>query len=339
MNRLARRLLLLLLGALLLSTAVLERPVEAGGGGKPEEVRLQLKWLHQAQFAGYYAARDRGYYADEGLDVTILPGGPELAAEDVVNAGAAEFGINWMSALLRAREAGKPLVNIAQIFQDSGMRLVAFKSSGIKKVEDLAGRRVGVWFSGNEYQFMALAAKFHLSPPAEHMTVVEQPFEMTPFLQGELDVAHAMTYNELRYVLHTAKRKELRIFDYNRLGVSILEDGIFAREDWLQTHPETAVKFLRASFRGWKWAVEHPEAAARMSFQYAGPEAPGGLVHQRHMARGVARLVRGQGKRRPIGYLSPGRYERTWKTLVEQGVLAAEPQGAYTTEYWRRARR
>jgi NitT/TauT family transport system substrate-binding protein len=331
----------LVAAALLLCTLAPEPPgarASAADGGARPRVRLQLKWLPQAQFAGYYVALDRRFYAEEGLDVAILPGGPSIASEEVVNAGNAEFGVDWLESLLVAREAGKPLVNVAQIFQRSGMRLITFRDSGIESIDEFRGKRVGVWFAGNEFRFMALMDKHGMDPPADFMTVVSQPAEMTSFLERDLDVAHAMTYNELITVEEAVGREALRIFDYNKLGFPLLEDGLFARKDWLRANREVAVRFLRASIRGWKWAQRHPRAAGRISFRHAPRDTSGGLHHQIRMAEEVAELLLPKGRaHHPIGYMDADLYRKTWKTLKQERVIHSEPENAYTREYWRAA--
>jgi NitT/TauT family transport system substrate-binding protein len=301
-------------------------------------VTLVLKWVPQAQFAGYFIALDKGYYKAQGLNVTIKPGGPDVVPETVVAGGGADFGLDWFSALLAARDRGVPLVNIAQIFQASGMRIISFKSSGINSIQKFRGKRVGVWFSGNEYQFMALMNKYHMSPPKNYMTVVSQPFVMTPFLTRKLDVAHAMTYNELGVVLEAGvKLSQLNVFDYNKLGVSILEDGIFANQSWLKSHSAIAVKFLRASIKGWQYAVAHQTEAGTISFNHA-PSGTTTLHHQIYMAQQVAKLIMyGAGLNHPIGYMDPMTYHRTWATLLAQGVIKKAPSGAYTQVYWHQA--
>lgn len=301
-------------------------------------VTLQLKWLNQAQFMGYYVAIQKGFYRQNGLNVTIKVGGPDVAPEQVVASGAAQFGIDWLSALITSREQGLPLQNIAQIYQASGMRLITFKSTGITSINQFRNKKVGVWFAGNQYQFYALMAKYHMSPPASYMHVVSQPFTMDLFLNHTLDVAHAMTYNELGIVESQVPASRLRIFDYNKLGVSILEDGIFGKPSWLRSHARIAAEFLKGSIEGWRWAVAHPVLAGRISFQYAGANAPGGLAHQVYMARQVAKLIDyGPGMMHTIGYMDPTAFKRTWKTLLAQGVIHRAPVYAYNQTYWRMA--
>lgn len=302
-------------------------------------VTLVLKWVPQSQFAGYFVAADKGYYRQEGLNVTIKPGGPDIVPEQVVAGGAAQFGIDWLSALLVAREKGLPIVNIAQVFQATGMRLIAFKSSGITSIQGFRGHTVGVWPSGNEYQFYALMHKEGMSPPQKYMHVVTEGFVMDPFLNHQLDVAHAMTYNELGVVLeHGVPMSRLRIFDYNKLGVSILEDGIFSTPGYLHSHRDVAVRFLRASIRGWRYAVAHPDEAGRISFSHAPSAEKTTLAHQIYMARQVAKLIMyGPGKTHPIGYMDPALFRRTWTTLLTEGVIKHRPNFAYNQQYWRAA--
>src|SRR5947207_7491063 len=223
----------------------------AGHGQSLDTVRLQLKWVTQTQFAPYYAAKANGFYAAEGLDVAIRAGGPDIVSEQVVASGGAEFGIDWLPSLLAARDQGTPLVNIAQIFAASAMRQLAFKSSGIRGVPDLRGRRVAVWFGGNEFELLATLEKYGIDR-AKDVTLVPQPFDMNLLLQKRVDAAAAMTYNEYKQVLDAGVRPDdLVVIDFNREGTAMLQDGIFVREDWLREHKPVAARFLRASLRGW----------------------------------------------------------------------------------------
>ena len=307
-----------------------------------DNVTLVLKWVPQAQFAGYYVALNKGFYRQQNLNVTIKPGGADVVPEQVVVGGGADFGIDWLSGLLVARSHGLNIQNIAQIYQASGMRMITYKSSGIDSIAKFRGHKVGVWPSGNEYQFYALMNKYHMSPPQNFMTVVTEGFDMTPFLNHQLDVSQAMTYNELWVVLeHGIKLSQLNVFDYNKLGVSILEDGIFSTPGYLKSHPSIAVRFLKASIEGWNWAVQHPVQAAVITYGYtpAGTRAQGTRLHQIHMAHEVVKLISyGPGLTHPIGYMDPSLYHRTWSILLQRGVIKHAPTaGAYTQVYWQQA--
>jgi NitT/TauT family transport system substrate-binding protein len=330
--RIARSLLMALL--ILLGGSL---PVRAGGRPPSHltHLTLQLKWFPQAQFAGYFVAQQLGFYRQQGLDVSILPGGPTITPETRIAAGVADIGVDWLPALLVARDHGENLTNIAQIFQASGMRLITFRSTGIQRIAQLRGKRVGVWFAGNQYQFYALMSRYHMSPPEKYMTVVPQDFTMQQFLTHQIDAGNAMTYNELGIVYeHGIRPSRLTIFDYNHLGVGVLEDGLFARTAWLRTHASVAVRFLRASIRGWRWTVAHPNQAGLIAYHHE-PRGYSRPVHQMFMARQVALLVmHGLGIRHTIGYMDPRLYARTWRILLREHVIRNVPHNAYARQYW-----
>jgi NitT/TauT family transport system substrate-binding protein len=259
--------------ALVLGLAALV--VGCGGGDEeasPAEeltpVTLQSKWVVQAQFAGYYAAVDQGFYEDEGLDVTIRAGGPDIVPEQVVLGGQAEFGIDWLDNLLATRDQGQSIVNIAQVFTRSGMTEVTWKDTGLDEITKLEGKKVGVWLGGNEHKLFAALTKNGLDPQGD-VEVVAQPFSMDLFLNREVDAAAAMTYNELAQVLEVENPEtgelytldDLNVFLMSELGTGALEDGIFVREDWIaeEANQDVAKRFLKASFRGWTHCRDNPD--------------------------------------------------------------------------------
>src|SRR5262249_2346657 len=224
-----------------------------GATQAPDKVTLQLKWVTQAQFAGYYPAKAKGFYSAEKLDVTIRPGGPDIVPEQVVAGGGAQFGIDWLPSLLSARDQGAPLTNVAQVFAHSGMREIAFKSSGIKGPADLRGRKVAVWFGGNEFELLATLEKYKIDRNKD-VALVQQPFDMNLLLQKRVDAAAAMTYNEYKQVLDAGvKPDDLVVIDFNHEGTAMLEDGIFVNADWLRDakNKQVAARFLRAALKGW----------------------------------------------------------------------------------------
>lgn len=259
-----------LAAALTVLSAALVTAGCGGGGGDKEltPVTLQLKWVTQAQFAGYYAAKEKGFYEDEGLDVTIRPGGPDIVPEQVVLGGQAEFGIDWLDNLLATRDQGQKIVNIAQVFTRSGMTELTWKDSGIDQISELRGKKVGVWLGGNEHKLFAALTKNGLDPQKD-VKVVAQPFDMNLFLNREVDAAAAMTYNELAQVLEVENPDtgelytldDLNVFKMSDLGTGALEDGIFVREDWIadEANQDVAKRFLKASFRGWIYCRDNPD--------------------------------------------------------------------------------
>lgn len=303
-----------------------------------DKVRLQLKWVTQAQFAGYYAAKEKGFYTEENLDVTILPGGPDIVPEQVVAGGGAEFGIDWLPSLLSAREQGTPLVNIAQVFQYSGMREVAYKTSGIKTAADLKGRKVAVWFGGNEFELLATLEKYKIDKDKD-VTLVQQPFDMNLLVNKQVDAAAAMTYNEYRQVLDAgAKPEELVVIDFNEEGTAMLEDGIFAKEDTLKGDKgkDVAARFLRASLKGWEYCRDHPDECVDIVVKQS-PTLP--KPHQMWMMAEVNKLIWGPPKPSvDLGYMDATALKRTADIAYRFKVIKKPAEEtAYTHDVWERA--
>ncbi len=302
------------------------------GGALAQEVTLQLKWVTQAQFAGYYVALDQGFYEEEGLDVTIKPGGPDIAPPQVIAGGGADVIVEWMPAALAAREAGLPLVNIAQPFKSSGMMLTCRNDSGVTSTEDFPGHTLGVWFFGNEYPFLSWMSTLGIPTDGgpDGVTVLKQGFNVDPLLQKQAACISTMTYNEYWQVIDAGLAPEdLTVFKYQDQGVATLEDGLYVLEDRLSDPDfvETMAKFVRASMKGWKWAEEHPEDAAMIVLDN---DATGAQTeaHQVRMMGEVAKLTAGSD-----GSLDPADYERTVQTLLSAGsdpVITKAPEGAWT---------
>jgi NitT/TauT family transport system substrate-binding protein len=207
-----------------------------GTGAQAEDVKLQLKWVTQAQFAGYYVAQAKGFYEEEGLNVTILPGGPDIAPTQVIAGGGADVVVEWMPAALAAREKGLPLVNIAQPFASSGLMLTCLAETGITKPEDFADKTLGVWFFGNEYPFLSWMSQLGFATDGSPggVTVLKQGFNVDPLLQKQAACVSTMTYNEYWQVIDAGITPEqLVTFKYEDMGVATLEDGLYALEDRL----------------------------------------------------------------------------------------------------------
>jgi NitT/TauT family transport system substrate-binding protein len=299
-----------------------------------DEVTLQLKWVTQAQFAGYYVALEKGFYEEENLDVTILPGGPDIAPTQVIAGGGADVVVEWMPAALAAREKGLPLVNIAQPFKDSGMMLTCWGDVGIEGPSDLADRTLGVWFFGNEFPFLSWMSQLGLGTEGRgegSVEVLKQGFNVDPLLQRQADCISTMTYNEYWQVIDAGvDPSELVTFKYEDQGVATLEDGLYVLEENLDdpAFVDKMERFVRASMKGWKYAEENPVEAADIVLEY---DETGAQTeqHQRRMMEEVAKLTAGSE-----GALDPADYERTVQTLLAGGsdpVITAEPEGAWTS--------
>lgn len=302
-------------------------------------VRLQLQWVAQSQFAGYFAALDQGYYEEEGLDLTILEGAVEIVPQQVVASGGAEFGIAWVPKVLESREAGADLVNIAQIFQRSGTLEVAFVDSGIETVEDFRGRNIGTWGFGNEHELFAAMRAVGIDPNnPEDVTIVQQPFDMSLLLNGELDAAEAMIYNEYAQVLEQTnpdtgelyQPEDLNVIDFNDVGTAMLQDHIFVSEAWLaeEGNEDIAERFLRATYRGWIFCRDNFDECVEIVLD-AGTTL--GESHQRWMLNEINGLI--WPSPNGIGMLDEELWDQTVAVALEGEVISEEPdEAAYRTD-------
>ncbi len=290
-----------------------------------DKVVLQLKWVAQGQFAGYFVAKEKGFYEEEGLDVEIKNGGPDIAPEQVIAGGGADVIVTWMAAGLAARDKGVNLVNIAQPYAKSGLELICPKDGPVQTEADFKGHTLGVWFFGNEYPFYAWMHKLGLSTEGgpDGVTVLKQSFDVQPLIQKQADCISVMTYNEYWQAIDAGfKPEDLVVFNYTDLGNDLLEDGLYVIEDNLKdpAFEDRMVRFVRASMKGWKYAVDNPQEAAEAVMEAGGEDEN----HQQRMVGEVGKLI-GDGK------LDPVVYERTAKALLDQKIIAKEPEGAYTT--------
>ncbi|MFZ9292063.1 MAG: ABC transporter substrate-binding protein [Ilumatobacteraceae bacterium] len=236
----------------------------------PTAVKLQLQWFIQAQFAGYFAAQDQGFYADQCLDVEIVEGGVDIVPQQQLADGAVDFALSWVPKALASREAGANIVNIAQVFQRSGTLQVSFKDKGITSAADFKGKKIGNWGFGNEFEIFAALTKAGLDP-AKDVSLVQQQFDMLGLLSGDIDAAEAMTYNEYAQVLEAKNpatgalytADDFNVVSYEAEGVGMLQDAIWASGERLASDPayrETAVKFVAASLQGWAFCRDNVEA-------------------------------------------------------------------------------
>src|SRR5919199_847397 len=302
---------------------------------KLTKVTLQLKWVAQAQFAGYYAAKEKGYYKQAG---------PDIIPETVVAGGAAQFGLDWVSNLLAARDQGTKLVDIAQVFQRSGMTEITWKDTGLNTIAKLRGKKVGNWLGGNQWELFAALTRAGMDPTHNKgVTIVKQPFDMNLFLHRQLDAASAMTYNELAQVLESkdpktgklVKPSALNIIRMQKIGTGMLEDDVFTTEKWISSKANQAIakKFLAASFRGWIYCRDHVIDCTNIVLKN-GPALPRG--HQRWMTNEINALIWPSPK--GIGIMDPASFKRTARISKQFGVIKkAASSAAYRTDLARAA--
>ena len=329
------------LGAVALAaTTALLALAACGGGGQPStntsgsasaaepvEVKLQLQWVAQAQFAGYYAAVEQGYYRDAGLDVEIVEGGPDIVPQDVLSAGDVDYAISWVPKVLGSIEKGAKITNVAQIFERSATTQISFKEKAISQPAQLAGKKVGSWGFGNEWELFAGMQKGGVN--LSDISLIQQAFDMNGFLSGDIDAAQAMTYNEYAQVLETKNPKtgqlyqpaELNVIDWNTVGTAMLQDAIWANSDQLgdAAYQDQTTKFIKASIKGWIYARDNPEQAAKI-VTAAGSQL--GESHQLWMTNEINKLIWPSTK--GIGTID----DVAWKQTVDIALGTKNETGA-----------
>ena len=324
----------------------------SGGGGQssgPTKVRLQLQWVTQAQFAGYFAAADQGYYKDEGLDVQILEGGVDIVPQTVLAQGQADYAIAWVPKALASREQGAQITDVAQVFARSGTLQVSFKDKGISSPSDLKGKKVGNWGFGNEYELFAGMTGAGLDP-AKDVTLVQQQFDMQALLKGDIDAAQAMTYNEYAQVLEAKNPATGKLYqpgdfstiNWNDVGTAMLQDAVWADTSKLQddqAYQDTTVKFLTAALKGWVFCRDNPEKC-RDIVVARGSKL--GKSHQLWQMNEINQLIWPSTSK--IGLVDQTAWNQTvdiaQKTKNAEGatVLTKAPEGmAYTNDYVQKA--
>ncbi len=312
---------------------------------KLTKVTLQLKWVTQAQFAGYYAALAQGYYKNAGLDVKIKIGGPSITPETVVVGKQADFGLDWLPNLFATREKGSGLVSIAQMFARSGMTELTWKSSGINTIAKMRGKKVGVWCCGNQPELFAALTKNGINPAkSSDVTIVNQPFDMSLFLNKQVDAAAAMTYNEMAQVLETKnpatgklyQQSDLNIFKMAspQVGTGMLEDNVFVRGDWLKdpANQKTATAFLKASDQGWIYCRDHQAACVNIVLKNGSLLGKG---HQTWQLNEINKLIWPNAS--GIGLVPASAVKQTATIAKTYGVIKKMPAGATNYTYAQQA--
>lgn len=328
-------------------TADTDKPATTTSGGVTT-VKLQLQWFFQAQFAGYIAAVDKGFYKEQGLDVQLIEGGVDIVPQTVLATGKADYAVAWVPKALASREQGAGITDVGQIFARSGTYQVAFASSNIKSPADFKGKKVGNWGFGNEFELFAGMTKAGLDP-GKDVTLVQQQFDMQALLKKEIDVAQAMSYNEYAQLLEATnpatgalyKPEDFSIIDWKTVGTSMLQDAVWANTDKLKdkAYQDQTVKFLTATIKGWAYCRDKPEECRDM---VVAKGSKLGKSHQLWQMNEVNKLVWPAAK--GIGIIDETAWNQTvdismtTKNQVGDTVLKKKPEGlSYTNDYMQKA--
>lgn len=290
-----------------------------------KKVKIQLKWVPQAQFAGVFVAKEKGFYEEEGLDVEIIPGGPDIVIEQQVVNGAADIGVSSFDSLLVNRDNGLPLIAVAQVIQQSSYRFVASKESGIDSPAKMKGKKVGMWTGSQQFQVLAFMEKNGLDPKKD-VELVKQGFTMDQFFNKQLDVAISTIYNEYHVVLESGvKEEDLYVYDFEDAGVGMLEDTLIVKEDWLKNNRETAIKAIRATMKGWNYAIAN-QAESVDIVMAAVTEGSTTKEHQTTMLLEMAKLVKPEGfTDAQVGSFIDDAVKRTVDIALKYELIKKEP--------------
>ncbi|MGR6546170.1 ABC transporter substrate-binding protein [Paenibacillus tundrae] len=320
-------LVVAMLGACSTDSKPAANPAVAGAGEAEGEgqsltkVKIQLKWVPQAQFAGIYAAKEQGFFADEGIDAEIIPGGPDIVIEQQVVNGAADVGVTGVDSLLVSRDNGLPLVSLAQISQKSSYRLIAKKSAGITDPTQMKGKKVSTWFGSQQFQVLAFMEKNGLDPKKD-IELVKQGFTMDQFFNDQVDVATATIYNEFHVVLESGvKESELDVFNIEDAGVGMLEDTLIAKKDWVEGNRDLAVKVTRAILKGWNYAIDNQDETVDTVMKNV-TEGSTTREHQVTMLEEIAKLIRPEGfTEQQVGSFVDESFTRTADIALSYGLI------------------
>jgi NitT/TauT family transport system substrate-binding protein len=315
--------------AVMLLTALSSMPAAAQD---LKEASIRLKWLPQAQFIGYFVAKEKGWYEEEGIDLTINPGGPNIIAENMVGSGADTFGhAGGAASLLRARSKGLPILGIGMMFQLTPYRFIALEESGIKEFSDVKGKTVSTWFSGPQFIFQGMLRSNGI--PIDEVTIEAQANSMVPFLEGEVDVATVTVYNEALVL----KRKGITpatVFNPAELGVNLPNESLIVSEETVKNDPELVQGFLNASLRGWAYALTHQDEAIDILLEVF-PSAD--RTEQKEQLEQLVELITyGVAKQEGIGYIDVEQMNVTNQLLLDSEVLdeLVDVPSAIVPSFW-----
>ncbi len=285
------------------------------------KVTLAPQWIPQAQFAGYYIAKEKGYFAEAGLDVNILKGGPNLSSSQYVAEKKAEFATLFLSKGISMRSEGIPIVNIGQIIQLSSLMLISKKSAGVHSVKNMDGQKVGLW--GNEFSIQPLAL---FKEYEVNIRKIQQGPSISLFLHGGVNVASAMWYNEYHLVLNSGINKdELNTFFFFDYNLNFPEDGIYVREDFYKKNPELSCNFVQAAIKGWQYAFEHPEETVELLLETENIGRESNKAHQQWMLARMKDIIVRPGSEDSIGHLQKSDFSRVASTLLRSGAITSIP--------------
>jgi NitT/TauT family transport system substrate-binding protein len=281
-----------------------------------QKVRFQTQWLPQAQFAGVYIAYEKGFYKDYGIEVEILSGGPEQSSTSALRNNKADIVSMFLTTALREVDQGQKITNIAQLSQKSSLLFVAKKSSGIKRLQDLNGKKIGLWVNDFKEPSLILLRKYKIK--AE---IVPISWTTNVLAQDVVDVMNMMYYNEYDVFVNSGyDPSELTVFPLAEHGVNIPEDGLYCHSEYYEQNKELCTNFAEATLDGWIYALNHEEEALNIVLKYLrAAHLPANIPHQKWMLRKVREAVLLNPAK--YGILTPEDYKASVEMMKDSGII------------------
>lgn len=297
---------------------------------QPDQVTIQFNWLHTVEWAGFYAAQEQGFYADENLEVELVAG--EVDPFDQVLSGEVNFGTATGTGLIMARSDGKPVIAVAAPLRQTPLCVMALAESGISTPEDLVGKTVGVVSTdldtGWDIQFLAMLEQAGVDPDQINFVPIEE-FGVDPLLRGEMD-AMSDIWSTNDAIAAELAGHDVNLIFVNDYGVLEYPDPIFTSQDMIEENPDIVERFVRATLKGYQYVVEHPEEGAQLALQYN--EDLDSELQTASMNAYVPLIDIGGA---PIGTMDQAVWESTQQVLLDYNFITApiNLEEAYTNQF------
>ncbi len=285
-------------------------------------INFRLQWHIQTQFAGYFVALKKGFYKQNGLKVNINQGGYGKNNILTVLNGIDDFGTKWPADLIASK---KPLISLANIVKDNGLILISKKEKGIDDIQKFKGKRLSIWFIGNEFQLFALLDKNNIKKT--ELKIIPQKWDMSQFYNDKTDISSAMIYNEFLSVQKKGYSKDkLNIFKFKDFGAKFPGQDIFTSIDFYKKHPDICKKFIEASLKGWKYAINHPKEATKIVMSFDKPHILDYDIQLKQMKE-IIKLI--QPKKYKLGIHLKKDYDFIFKTFKKYNIIQSTVKEKY----------
>lgn len=314
-----KRLLIIIIVLIhLLSINAAEHPEKSS-------LKFMLQWFPQAQFAGYIAAVEEGYFQDQGLEIELLFNDGSQSPLKELASGEIDMCSAWLSQAMKERSEGSDIVHILQVLQKSSLLLISLADSGIETTEEMNGKCISMW--GKDFSLLPNAFMEANKIKAE---IIPQAYTVNALLEGECDLSLAMYYNEYFQLIQSGYNTDkLNTFMFSDYGLNFPEDGIYTSEELYKSNPETIAKFNNAVLKGWSFTVENPQKALEYVMKYIEDHnVQTTLNQQKWMLNAIIASLTADGTI-PLeewGKLSKTDYQMVGSELMRQKMITVMPE-------------